>query len=52
MTVRIVDGQGNLDPCGVLELRKHTLHMECGPLIDVVGGNDSGEDSDHGGEED
>ena len=51
-TVRIVDGQGNLDPGGMLELRKHNSHMEYGPLVDVVGGDDSGKDSDHGGEED
>ena len=29
--VRIVGGEGKLDPGDMLELRKHVLHVECGP---------------------
>ena len=51
-TVRIVDGQGNLDPGGVLELRKHVLHIEYGPLVGVVGGDDNSEGGGYGDEDD
>ena len=35
-TVGIIGGLGKLDPGGVLELKKHALHVECDPGIGAV----------------
>ena len=44
-TVRVVGGQGRVDPVGVLELRKHVLYAEYDPEVDVVDDDDD-DDSD------
>jgi len=47
-TVRVVGGQGRVDPGGVLELRKHVLHVEYDPEVGVA---DDGDDNDESDEE-
>ena len=45
-TVRFANDKGMLDPGGVLELRKHVLHVESGPWFDVSGDDSSDSDGE------